>query len=42
MNGLKGYLFEKGVSVKAANFTLNSRRKCSLSGPVKCGLVDVN
>lgn len=27
MISLKGYLFEKGVSIKVANFILNSRRK---------------
>ena len=31
-DGFKGYLFEKGVSVKAANLTSNSRRHSSLSG----------
>ena len=32
MNGFREHLFEKGVSVKAANLTSNSRRKSSLSG----------
>ena len=32
MDGFRGYLFEKGVSVKAANFIYNSRRQSSLSG----------
>ena len=32
MDGFRGYLFEKGVSVKAANLISNSRRQSSLSG----------
>ena len=32
MDGFRGYLFEKGASVKAANLISNSWRKSSLSG----------
>ena len=32
MDGFRGYFFEKGVSVKAANLISNSRRQSSLSG----------
>ena len=32
MDGFSGYLFEKGVSVKAANLIFNSRRQSFLSG----------
>ena len=31
MDGFRGYLFEKGISVKAANLISNSRRLSSLS-----------
>ena len=31
MDGFRGYLFEKGVSVKATNLISNSRRKSSVS-----------
>ena len=32
MDGFRGYLFEKEISVKAANLISNSRRQSSLSG----------